>query len=359
MASYKVFRDSFKENALSGYTELLGDIKYCILFMDEIESERGFRNWICDWVVGERSSLNIVRMRKNLEKLESEIEKGLKISTKLISLIQKSEIIAQTIQLGSQKLNSAEMDTSLVKKPSNNFVEADNGFYNRMSTAVDKLQNTGEFKQKEIKMDALLVTALKSTAVGATAGAGAVVTTKIATGAFALKFASLVPYLTPMALATGGVAVALGTIGYLAYYYVHSKGKERGVNYQKLKFLYDALNDPKLISQFESHHIALTELIKGFEENITVYEGEVTSIRSLIHEKKDVSSDDTLIKATRMYDTILQNSLQSLEKSEPGMDREFLKRMATKQAEIACESFLKGRDYPDSKISEIVNELQK
>ena len=361
MASYKVFRDSFKENALSGYTELLGDIKYCILFMDEIESERGFRNWICDWVVGERSSLNIVRMRKNLEKLESEIEKGLKISTKLISLIQKSEIIAQTIQLGSQKLNSAEMDTSLVKKPSNNFVEADNGFYNRMSTAVDKLQNTGEFKQKEIKMDALLEGTLKSTAVGAGVGAGAVVTTKIATGVIALKLAPLVPFLTlgTMILATGGVAVAVGAIGSLAYCYGHPEGEKRGVKYQELKFLYDALNDPKLISRFESHHIALTELTKGFEEIITVYEGEVTSIRSLIHEKKDVSSDDTLIEATKMYDTTLQNSLQSLEKSEPGMDREFLKRMATKQAEIACESFLKGRDFPDTKISEIFNKIQK
>ena len=352
MASYKVFRDTFKENTLSGYTELLGDIKCCILLMEDIEYERGFKNRICDWAVGERSSLNIDRMRGNLQKLESEIEKGLKISTNLICLIQKSEIIAQTIQLGSQKLNSAEMDTSLLKKPSNNFVEPDKDFYNLMSTVVDNFQNTGEFKQTEIKMDALLETAGESTAIGVTVGAGAVLTTKF------LKFAPLVPFLTfgRMKLATGGIAVAVGAIGSLAYYYGHSKGKERGVKYQELKFLYDALNDPKLISQFESHHIALTELIKGFEENITVYEGEVTSIRSLINAKTDESSD-TLIEATKMYYTTLQSSLNSLQ-SEPNMSRESQERIATKQAEIACKSFLKGRDYPDTKINEIFNKIQ-
>ena len=59
---FQDFRDSSKEDEVThNFTALLTKVNYCINLLEVLESERNFKNFISDWAVGQRKSLNILR----------------------------------------------------------------------------------------------------------------------------------------------------------------------------------------------------------------------------------------------------------------------------------------------------------
>ena len=68
---------------------------------------------------------------------------------------------------------------------------------------------------------------------------------------------------------------------------------------------------------------------------------------------------DGVIKATRIYDKILRESIRSLSISEPEMNGAMRKRMATKLAETACRTFLmETLNYSKTEANECIRNIQ-
>ena len=356
MASYVEFRDSINQKkgdeVMSSYTALMTDIKYCINLLEELEYGRGYKDWVSDWAVGKRSSLNIDRTRKNLGKLHSEIRKGLTVHTSLFSLITKARMIQQSLRLRIETMENSGRDTSLLLESYNKISNTNEEFY----SAVDNLENTGIFVKKETKMNK---TAAAVGEVGDGIGIGIAGTVSLA-----LASALVISTGGTALMVGGGIAAVTGTIFLVA----HSYGKKKGIKYQELKFLSESLHDLRLLSELESHHIALDEIIKGFKENIEFYKKEVESIQTFViatqtraqtqAPTKNPPTLDDAIKATRMYDKVFRENLQSLQESEPDMNAEMRKRMATKLAETACKTFLKEKlNYSETEINEFLRKI--
>ena len=372
MASYAEFKDSIKDDALTGYRNLLADVKYCINLMDELESERNYKKLIPDWAVGEMSSINVSRTKNNLKKLHNEIEKGLRQFTKLFSLMTGAKMIELSFQTTIKEFEISGFDTSALMEMSNNASSSIEKFSNRITAAVNNLANTGVFVEKEIKTDKYSL--VKSGAQGAAIGG---------VGGTALGIAGAVALGTVGVVATGGtilvagvvLAAVTGAISSVAYLYAHPKGKERGIKYQELKFLSDSLNNVTLLSEFEAQNIFLTQVTKGLKENISLYKQltlntSLVGIRRLTLEKEErikaishsstrnSATVDNGIKATRIYDRVLRENIQSFQ-SDPEMSEALRKKMATKLAETACRTFLmEVLNYSETEANECIRNIQ-
>ena len=296
MASYVEFRDSIRDDVLIGYRNLLADIKYCIKLMVELESERNYKKLIPDWAVGERSSINISRTKNNLVELHDEIEKGLTHFTKLFSLMTGAKMIELSFQTTIKNFETSGFDTSALMEMSNTASRSIGEFSDRITAAVDKLANTGVFRKREIKRDKSSL--VKCGAQGAAIGG---------VGGTALGIVGVVSGGTIL-IAGVGLAAVIGIIGSLAYGYAHHKGEDRGIKYQELKFLSDSLNNMRLLSEFETQNIFLTQVTEGLKESIAFCKEQLTlntssvGIRRLTLEKEErikaISQPSTRSSAT-------------------------------------------------------------
>ena len=80
----------------------------------------------------------------------------------------------------------------------------------------------------------------------------------------------------------GGFAVVAGAINCVAYYYGH----ERGVKYEELKFLSDAFQNNKILSELQSHLSTVTKVTKGLKDNVDFYQNRLHEVKQKIGIKK-------------------------------------------------------------------------
>ena len=322
--------------------------------MDELESERNYTTWISDWAVGERSSINFSRTKNNLEKLYREIEKGLTQFTKLFSLMTGAKMIELSFQKTIKEFEISGFDTSALMKMSNTASSSIEKFSNRITAAVDNLANIGVFRKREIKTDkySLVKSGAQGAAVGGVGGTALGIAGAVAMGTAVVASGGTI------LVAGVGLAAVTGAISCIAYGYAHHKGKDRGIKYKELKFLSDSLNDMKLLSEFETQNIFLTQVTKGLEENIAFCKEQLTLSTSSQPSTRSSTTVDDGIKATRIYDRVLRENIQMFQ-SDPEMSEAMRKKMATKLAETACRTFLmEVLNYSETEANECIRNIQ-
>ena len=117
----------------------------------------------------------------------------------------------------------------------------------------------------------------------------------------------------------------------------------------------------RLLSEFETQNIFVTQVTEGLVENIALYKQQLTLNTSLVGIKaishsstRNSATVDGGIKATRIYDRVLQENIQMFQ-SEPEMSGAMRKKMATKLAETACRTFLKETlNYSETEANECI-----
>ena len=184
------------EELLRSYENLLENVKYCINLLEYLESGRNRWTWIPDWVVGERRSINMSRTKKYLEKLEKEVAKAVTLYTELFSLMTSATMIERPFPERNQELENSEL--TILQMVSN--------FSNRISTAVDRLNNTEMFMENDI--EPLLNSVLQVGAARGIVVAGGMFLGAAAAGALALGATG-----GALALGATGGALALGATG--------------------------------------------------------------------------------------------------------------------------------------------------
>ena len=153
-----------------------------------------------------------------------------------------------------------------------------------------------------------------------------------------------------------GIGLLVGTVGAIAYYSVHSRGRGRGLEYQNVKFLYDSFHKDKLLSKLQTHSIKLQQLSDNVDTQIETYKLEYGTHQQAITNKND---DKKQSKATKLYYKTKEAEIEQLRSSEPDMDGAMRKRMATKIAVSSCKTYLKeSMGYSNFEADEFIEDLQ-
>ena len=302
---------------------------------DELDKRRNFTEWVSDWAVGERRAINFKSITSNLEKIKSELEKGIELHSNLLVKLKKFKMMDNTYQQRIRdSRHSVDINSELVEFHTD-FVENVKKDCIDLSTAVVALKNTGAFEAKifDRDLDSFIKSGVemgaKGGAVGGAGALGAGGTIALANGGYlgsglvATKLIAAGTYLgTGGALAvgtaaTGGVAAVAGAIGCIAYWYAQPKGKERGKEYQELKFRCDGLKENRLLARFQTHHTCMNEISKSIDETLEMCDKRFKKIL-----------DYYKAKATRIYDKNFHDNLQMLKETEPEMSEDMRNKMA-------------------------------
>ena len=155
------------------------------------------------------------------------------------------------------------MDSSRLDILYDKLISTNNSFYHRISIAIDILDKSGIFVKKEMLMDS---DSLVQSCFNAAVIAGAYV----AGGNLTEEGVGLA--------IVGGFAVVAGAINCVAYYYGH----ERGVKYEELKFLSDAFQNNKILSELQSH----STVTKGLKDNVDFYQNRLHEVKKKFGIKK-------------------------------------------------------------------------
>ena len=356
MASYVEFSNTVsRDEILPAYKQLLTNINYCINLFEDLESGRTCWESLTDWTVGERNSINFTRMNFRLKKLKEEVEKGISYYTHLFIKMKGVKMIEQSYQQRIALIEQSGHDKSQLVEFHNEFKGKIETKFDDLAKAVAKVTDTGVLRVSEdirCGAGALTVVGGVTGVLGAGATGGLIATgTLVTTGLMALA-----------TVATAGLAV--GLIGSFAYYHVHSKGKSRGLKYHELKHLSDALHNDEILSIFQSHHTCVSNISPGIDECMDMCKKhfEICSsglpIESSATSTRSSATVDGVIKATRIYDRVLRENIQSFQ-SDPEMSEAMRKKMATKLAETACRTFLmETLNYSETEANECIRNIQ-
>ena len=316
------------------YTKLLNDVNSCLNLFNKLESNRTWG----DWFVGDRSKINsegLLEVTKEFKKL---LEQLLPIYTTLSSNIERGKKMELEYQ-GRSKSNSQLdyfEDESIARqvKVLSTPKSTPKVVYSLCKEQTCKLKTTGYV------------------AGGAVGGVIAGVGGRIAyTGTIAALAIT-----GPVVLIPVGVGLAIGGIAASACYYMHSGSRKRGLEYQKLKVLYDYLDNTDLLPNLQTNCVIMQQLSDDVVKQLETYKLEFGTHQQAIVQK---DARKEIAKVSKLYINTLLTEIEQLKSSEPDMGEDMRKRMATKIAASSCKTFLKqSLDYSDSDAQEFIDDLQ-
>ena len=322
--------DKHISDSIPIYTEYLHNVNLCINLFKELESNRTWG----DWFVGDRDKINAKRLLEVTSEFKEKLEKILPIYITLSSNIEQGQKMELRYQRGANLQLDYFEDESIakhVKQPSTP-TSTPRGDYSRCKEQTCKLKAAGY-------------------GVGGYALGGAVGSEMVYTGTVAALAMT-----GPVALIPVAVGLAIGGIAAYARYYMHSGSRERGLEYQKLKVLYDSLNNADMLANLQTHCVTMKEWSDKVAEQLKEYKLEYgTHQQAIVH--KDAAAE--LLKASILYFNTLLSEIEQLKSSEQGMAEDMRKRLATRTAVSSCKTFLKqSLNYSDSDAQEFINKLQ-
>ena len=307
-------------------TKLLMDANECVDLFQELETEQTWGEWVSDWVVGERGKINSDKLLHFTKKFKEEVEKLLSICSKLSRKVEWGK----TMELGYQKSSNfplvyfrERVDKSIARQ------------FNELSISISAVKSS---KEQRCKLRTVGIV------TGGTALGG--IGTAVALGAGLAGPALIIPV---------GIGLLIGSIGAIAHYSIHSRGRKRGLEYQTVRFLYDSFHDKKLLSNLQTQSIKLQNLSDNVSEQIETYKLEFGTHRQAMDQR---NASRNPAKATRVYYKTKEAEIEQLRFNEPDMDEDMRRRMATRIAESSCKTFLKETlRYSDPEIRDFINDL--
>ena len=320
-------------------TKLQRDANECINLFEELENGRTPGECMSDLVVGDRAKINPERLLIYMKKFQKEVKTLLSIYTTLSRKVKWGK----TLELGYQENMRSNFQLDYFKEGIDASIEKQ---FNEFSLSIPGK----EAKEQTCK--------LKTTGiVVGGAGVGAVV----GVGGTALAATSIGATLSSGIAALGlvipdGIGLVFGSIAAIAHHMIHSSGRERGLDYQTVKLLYDSFHNNRLLSSLESLSSKMEQLSENVDMQIETYKLEFGTHQQAIEQK---NAGKEIAKATKLYFKTLSTEIEQLKSSEPGMGEDMRKRMATKIAASSCRTFLKqSLNYSDSDAQEFINDLQ-
>ena len=361
------------------FRKFLIDTTECIIIFESLEHERTLTECASDWVAGERNSINKARMTHDLKSLESSVKGVIKAYDKLFKALDR----VKSLNKRSEQLSLLTSDI------------ADPGLDDTSQLKTLKRLDSKFLENKKLPAEKLKCTAVKvggSLAGGGGATALVAGVVGVATKVSVVKGCIVVPLVVKVATGTagivlsvgsglvivGGVAAIAGAVGAVAYIFLHSK--DRGLRYQKLKRLYDAINDPQAIAQFQTlkeeietntqrinsqaddHKKSMDEALKIKKED----QAQALQVKRLqietnlqVEKEKSAQKKENVFEAMELYRSSLKDELDELATAEPDWNEETRGRHAKKTAKKICVSFLKGRlNYTHDEADKFVEGLR-
>ena len=321
MASYSRFESAASEGDIkSAYADLLNDIRHTLNLLEDLEMERTWGELVTDWAAGDRNKLNIPRVRKQLNILKEEVGKGSKLFTTIFLKLRGFECFEKYYFHKTEMISTTFVGNTYSNETAKNFKESLKSLFERFSEVTKQLGETGIFKPQR---EGMISSIFKDSSMGA---------------------AFLV--LTP------GVDITV-LLSYVAYRYAKSKGINRGVKYQELQFLSDSLNNPQLLSIFQTCHSSLQETIDGIDEMVETFRSHFSTETEI---NKPNSSEKAHIQAMKFYQQEKGASLLSLEVDEPDLSPAMRTKMAIRISKAACKVLLIEKlDYSESDAKELID----
>ena len=253
--------------ALDYFYKLLTNTKTCIILFESLEYKRTWTEWVSDWAVGERNSINKDRMTRDLKLLESSVEGVIAAYVELIKALNR----VKSLNKRSEQLSLLTSDITDSSADGKSQVEI-------LKRLDSKFANNTNVLLKELNP------VTKKVAVGI-GGVGGVLAVAGAVGVgVVVKGIVVAPLIVAAAggvAITGGIVLISGVVGKLAF---HSRGKDRGSQYQRVKQLYDALDDQEAIANFQTHESE----IKGNTQRI---QSQICDYRKLVDEALKIKKE--------------------------------------------------------------------
>ena len=308
-------------------TKLLKDVNECENLFNELEKHQTWGEWVTDWFVGEKGNINPKKLLDFTGKFKKEVEKLLSIYTTLSRKVEWGK----TLEIGYQKSSNfplvyfrESVDESIARS------------FGELSISISDVKSS---KEQTCKLSTVKIV----TGGNALGGIG----TAVALGAGLAGPALIIP---------AGIGLLIGSIGAIAHYSLHSRGRKRGLDYQTVRFLYDSFHDGRLLSNLQTHSVKMQNLSDNVSMQTKTYELEFGTHKQAVDQK---NASKNPAKATKIYYKTKEREIEQLRSSESDMDEDMRERMATKIAESSCKTFLKETlDYSDSEIKEFIDDLR-
>ena len=222
-------RELEENKIIPTYETYLGKVNTCINMLDDLEDHR----WLflfCDWVHGERSKINVPRLRMHLQKLRTELETGIRHYKRLLKMYKEMMEYERSVIFSRYKLS-------------------------------DKITKIPEISlMNHVGKGAICA------GIGAVAGAGTCVGILAYTGMLKVSISSLA--IAGASTGVGALAVgAAGGVMYLVYAVASSYMTKRGVKYNQVNALYETL-DAKYLSCIKTNHEDLQTIYNVMDKRI-------------------------------------------------------------------------------------------
>ena len=363
------------------FDKVLTDTKTDINLFENLEYKRNWTELVSDWAVGERDSINKTRMNHDLKLLENSVE-GVIAAYVALNQVKSLNLRSEQLSLLTSDITDPGLDDKsqleILKRRDSKFVQ-------------NKQLPDEEFKYIKGKVVEGIVGAGGALSLVGAGVIGAAVKVAVVKGCMV---APLVVKMTAGAVGiglgvgsgiaiTGGIVAIAGAVGTIAYVANKSLGKDRGLIYQKLKRLYDAVNDPQAIDQFQTlkeeikrntqtinsraddHTKLMDEALKIKKEDQAMAALQLKTLQietdSQVEKERSAQKKDkgSVLKAMELYRSSLKEELEELMTAEPEWNEETRKRHAIRTAMKNCKSFLKiNLDYNDDEADKFVEGLQ-
>ena len=320
-------------------TKLQRDASECINLFEELENGRTWGELTSDWVVGDRAKINPERLLIYMKKFQKEVKTLLSIYTTLSRKVQWGK----TLELGYQENLKSKFQLDYFKEGIDASIDKQFNEFSLSIPGKEAKEQTCKLKTTGMVVGGAGVGAVVG--VGGTALAATSIGGTLSSGIAALGLGMVASgFVIPV-----GIGLVFGSVAAIAHHKVHSSGRERGLDYQTVKLLYDSFHDNKLLSSLETLSSKMKQLSENVDMQIETYKLEFGTHRQAIE----------LAKATKLYFKTLQSEIEQLKFNEPGMGEDMRKRMATKIAASSCKTFLKqSLNYSDSDAQEFIDDLQ-
>ena len=313
-------------------TKLQRDANECINLFETLETARTWAECTSDWVVGDRDKINPVRLLSYMKKFRKEVKTLLSIYTTLSRKVKWGK----TLELGYQENVKSNFQLDYFKEGIDASIDKQ---FNEFSLSIPGK----EAKEQTCKLQ---TTGIVVGGVVAGAGVGATaLATALSSGIAALGL--VIPE---------GISLLISSVAAIAHHKIHSSGRERGLDYQTVKLLYDSFHKNKLLSSLETLSSKMKQLSENVDMQIETYKVEFGTHQQAVEQK---NAGIEIAKATKLYFKTIESETEQLKSSEPSMGEDTRKRMATRIAVNGCKTFLKqSLDYSDSDAEAFIDDLQ-
>ena len=305
-----------ENNIIPTYREHLLQLNTCIDMFKQIETDRSLKEIFCDYAAGKRTEINHKRLLDHLENVKNELLEGIEMYMMLLG--QREEVRKYLRNLKVTKFKLEKNETNVPKT-------------------------------SPVKKVAVPAITVGSFAIVGAVGGGTCGVILVHYGLLAVSLGTLTGITAGTTAATGGIGAAvglvvLGVVGaaiLIIYKIAKYKGKLRGLKYQQVKELYDALNDENVLSTIKTNHQELKCIFNAIN--------------------KQIHTDEAYMEiALGVYLETRETSLSKLAQNNPEMSAEKRSEISEGNATTACETYLRHKvQYSEKKIRNCIQTIKR